>query len=60
MGIGADRTLDPEAVRACLEWFADREDSYRGSGAIGPRVEVPADPSEQDRLLAAFGRDPRR
>ena len=58
--IGADRTLDPEAVRACLEWFADQEDIYRTSGAIGPRVQVPADASEQDRLLAAFGRDPRR
>jgi uncharacterized protein (TIGR03086 family) len=60
VGIGADRTLDPEAVRACIEWFADQEDIYRTSGAIGPRVQVPADASEQDRLLAAFGRDPRR
>jgi uncharacterized protein (TIGR03086 family) len=58
--IGADRALDPEAVRACLEWFADREEAYRSSGAIGPRVEVPAGAGDQDRLLAAFGRDPRR
>lgn len=58
--IGADRRLDPEAVRACLEWFAGVEEAYRGSGAIGPRVDIPADASDQDRLLAAFGRDPHR
>jgi uncharacterized protein (TIGR03086 family) len=60
VAIGADRGLDPEAVRACLEWFAGQEEGYRSSGAIGPRVDVPAHASEQDRLLAAFGRDPRR
>jgi len=60
VAIGADRTLDPEAVRACLEWFAGQEDAYRSSGAIGPRVDVPADAGDQDRLIAAFGRDPRR
>ncbi len=58
--IGADRTIDPESVQACLEWFADREDLYRGGGAIGPRVDLPADASDQDRLLAGFGRDPKR
>jgi hypothetical protein len=57
--IGADRSMDPASVRACLDWFAEREDAYRGSGAVGERVEVPAGASDQDRLLAAFGRDPR-
>lgn len=56
--IGADRALDPQAVRACLEWFGGREEAYRRGGAIGPRVRVPAAASDQDRLLAAFGRDP--
>jgi len=56
--IGADRELDPEAVQACAAWFAEREDLYRQVGAVGPRVEVPADAGEQDRLIAAFGRDP--
>jgi uncharacterized protein (TIGR03086 family) len=60
VGAGLDRTLDPEAVRACLEWFAGQEESYRSSGAIGARVDVGPDASDQDRLLAAFGRDPRR
>lgn len=56
--IGADRALHPAAVAECARWFAPVEDAYRGSGAIGPRVEVPPDASEQDRLIAAFGRDP--
>jgi uncharacterized protein (TIGR03086 family) len=56
--IGADRRLDPEAVSACATWFADREDLYRQAGAIGPRAEVAPDADEQDRLIAAFGRDP--
>lgn len=58
VAIGADRTLDPEAVRECLDWFAEREDAYRGAGVIGPRVHLPADASAQERLLAGFGRDP--
>jgi uncharacterized protein (TIGR03086 family) len=56
--IGADRRLDPEVVHACALWFAEREDLYRQSGAIGPRVELPEPAGEQDELLAAFGRDP--
>jgi uncharacterized protein (TIGR03086 family) len=56
--IGVDRDLDPEVVSACAAWFADREDLYRQAGAIGPRVAVPDDADEQDRLIAAFGRDP--
>ncbi len=58
VAIGADPRLDPETVRDCAEWFAEREDIYRLGGAIGPRVEVPADSGAQDRLLGAFGRDP--
>ena len=59
-GTGQDRTLDADAVHAVAEWFAGQEAGYRSSGAIGPRVDVDPDASEQDRLLAAFGRDPRR
>ncbi|HYU85779.1 MAG TPA: TIGR03086 family metal-binding protein [Kribbellaceae bacterium] len=56
--IGADRRMDPVVVTAVAEWFADREELYRSSGAIGPRpADEFADPA--DRLLAAFGRDPR-
>jgi uncharacterized protein (TIGR03086 family) len=59
VGIGADRTLDPEMVRACQEWFTEREELFRNSGAIGPAAPLPPDATDQDRLLAAFGRDPR-
>jgi uncharacterized protein (TIGR03086 family) len=57
---GQDRTLDQAAVRECLAWFTAREDLYRSSGAIGPRVQLEPLASDQDRLLAAFGRDPRQ
>ena len=56
--IGADPGLDADAVHHCAGWFADREELYRRAGAIGPRVDMPPDAGEQDRLLAAFGRDP--
>jgi uncharacterized protein (TIGR03086 family) len=59
VGIDGDRTLEPTLVRDCLQWFADREQTYRSSGAIGPAGPLPADPTDQDRLIAAFGRDPR-
>jgi hypothetical protein len=55
---GAGRRMDPESVRECARWFVDREELYRQSGGIGPRFDVPATANEQDRLLAAFGRDP--
>ena len=58
VGTGADRTLDPAILTEVSAWFADREEMYRSSGATGPRVELPADASDSDRLLAAFGRDP--
>jgi uncharacterized protein (TIGR03086 family) len=53
---GQDRTLDPELVEAVAGWFAEREELYRGMGAVGARVEPAADDS-LTRLLAAGGRD---
>ncbi|MEV1286374.1 TIGR03086 family metal-binding protein [Micromonospora sp. NPDC049679] len=58
VSIGAPPRLDVEAVRETVRWFAEREQSYRDSGIIHGRVEVPPDASEQDQLLGAFGRDP--
>jgi uncharacterized protein (TIGR03086 family) len=58
VAIGADRTIDPDALAYLAPWFAQREELYRGGGAIGPRVDVSPDASEQDRFIAAFGRDP--
>ena len=37
-------------------WFADREELYRGGGAVGPRTASHGD--AQGDLLAGFGRDP--
>ena len=63
---GGDPTIEPELVEALAAWFAEREDLYRGAGAIGPRPEAAPDGGSadddagdaQDRLLRAFGRDP--
>jgi uncharacterized protein (TIGR03086 family) len=55
---GTPSDVDPAAARACLDWFRDREDLYRASGAIGPRLEIASDAGDQAQLLAAFGRDP--
>jgi len=54
--IGADERLDAGLVQACATWFADREDAYRGAGAIAARPPVPDDADEQTLLLASFGR----
>jgi uncharacterized protein (TIGR03086 family) len=54
--IGADDALDPELVDACMRWFAEWEQAYRGGGAIGPRPEIPEGADPQTRLLAMFGR----
>jgi hypothetical protein len=55
-GIGGDDHLDPELVSACRAWFLDREDLYRGGGAIAERPEISVDAGEQTELLAMFGR----
>ncbi|MGH8867851.1 MAG: TIGR03086 family metal-binding protein [Actinomycetes bacterium] len=56
--IDVDDRLDPALVSALADWFAGVEETYRSMGAIGPRVTLPPDARAQDRLLAAFGRDP--
>jgi len=58
VAIGADTRLDPDLVAACASWFAERESLHRQAGAIGARTPVPVDADDQERLLAAFGRDP--
>jgi uncharacterized protein (TIGR03086 family) len=57
VAIGADPQLDPAVVEGIASWFKDREELYRGGGAIGDRVEGFSSPA--DSLLGAFGRDPR-
>jgi uncharacterized protein (TIGR03086 family) len=54
---GGDRHFDVDVVSAISDWFADRESLYREGGFIAARVHAASD-DPQDRLLAAFGRDP--
>ena len=54
---GGDTRIDDELVAAVSAWYAEREELYRGVGAVAARPAVtPATP--QDELLVAFGRDP--
>ncbi|MGN9809862.1 TIGR03086 family metal-binding protein [Micromonospora sp. BQ11] len=55
---GTDPRLDAGAVAECARWFGGRVADYRRSDLVAPGVDVPQDADEQDRLLAAFGRDP--
>ncbi|MFL6072963.1 MAG: TIGR03086 family metal-binding protein [Mycobacteriales bacterium] len=60
---GQSLDLDPEVTQDALEWatgalrpeFRGDEDSGKG---FGPAVDVPADASPTDRLVAWFGRQP--
>jgi uncharacterized protein (TIGR03086 family) len=60
VAIGADRRLDAEAVQTCLDWYAGRQSLYRSAGLVADAVAVPAGADDQDRLIGAFGRDPRQ
>lgn len=54
-----DVRLDPRLVQACTSMFLpEMPRRGRDAGIIGPEVEVSADASAQDRLLAAMGRRP--
>ena len=57
VAIGAQPRLDADLVDEVAPWFADREQIYRSSGAVGAHLEGFTAPA--DELLAAFGRDPR-
>jgi uncharacterized protein (TIGR03086 family) len=57
VAVGAPARMDPQLVEPVAGWFAEREELYRGAGAIASRPELtPHDP--QEALLVAFGRDP--
>lgn len=55
---GLDDTLDPELVHEMLVGIEPLDAILRASGQYGPRVPVPADSSEQTRLIAFTGRQP--
>ena len=51
---GGDASMDPELVAEVGAWFSQREEMYRGAGAVGARASGFGDPASE--LLAAFGR----
>jgi uncharacterized protein (TIGR03086 family) len=55
---GLDVRLPADEVARVQETTVGLGDMMRTSGAFGPEVEVPADASPQDRLLAFLGRRP--
>jgi uncharacterized protein (TIGR03086 family) len=56
---GQDERLDPELVQACVAMFIpEMPNRGRQAGIIGPEVQIGADASAQDRLLAVMGRQP--
>jgi uncharacterized protein (TIGR03086 family) len=52
---GGDTRMDPEVLEAVAAWFGEREDAYRGAGAIAAQRQLGGD--AQHDLLARFGRD---
>lgn len=55
---GQDDNLDPERCAQLLGGMEPMEEMLRASGQYGPRVDVPAGASVQDRLIGFIGRDP--
>lgn len=54
--IGADESLDPELVEFLYEQAKPLEDTLKGSGLFGEKIEVPDDADTQTKLLAVMGR----
>lgn len=52
---GGDARIPPDLVDALTGWFAEREEGYRGAGAIGEQAALNGD--SQHDLLARFGRE---
>jgi uncharacterized protein (TIGR03086 family) len=57
---GQPIALDPDRCAQMLAGMEPLEEMLRASGQYGPKVEVPADASAQDKLMGFIGRDPVR
>jgi uncharacterized protein (TIGR03086 family) len=53
---GQDYVLDPELMESCRQIIEPQLDAFRGAGALGPEVAVPAGADTQTRFLALLGR----
>jgi len=51
---GGDTRMEPALLTEVARWFAQREETYRAAGAIGPRTSSTG--GTQGDLLAGFGR----
>jgi uncharacterized protein (TIGR03086 family) len=58
VAIGTDPRLDADAVAECARWFSRRISEYQRGELVRSEVDVPVEADPQDRLVAAFGRDP--
>ncbi|NBE54002.1 TIGR03086 family metal-binding protein [Streptomyces boluensis] len=55
---GRDYVIDPVVLTEVVSAYEDLGPGARQAGVIGEPVPVPANASEQDRLLGSLGRDP--
>jgi len=53
---GQDYTLDPDLMKACRQIIEPQLEAFRGAGALGPALAVPASASAQTRFLALLSR----
>lgn len=53
---GQDHALDPKLMDACRQIIEPQLEAFRGAGALGPPLAVPAGASDQTRFLALLGR----
>ena len=56
--IGVDDQLPAELVQGLWDEISPHAEEWRQIGVFGPKVEVPADASLQDKLLGLTGRQP--
>ncbi len=56
--IGTDTRLPATLVQGLWEELEPHAEEWRAIGIFGPKIEVPADASLQDRLLGLTGRQP--
>ncbi|MFC7464642.1 TIGR03086 family metal-binding protein [Brachybacterium sp. GCM10030252] len=56
---GQDDALDPDMVHEALAGMSAMEEMLRSSGQFGQQQPVPQEATEQEKLFAFLGRDPR-